>query len=409
MLTLLAEAAPEEFTEAMHEGLSGTRPLHAAMFSDNQPDNMGLGSSSPHTRFLWSLEILAWSPEHLDDAVDVLTALAVVDPGGRLSNRPLASLVGILSAWAPNTTVHAEDRIRVIRRLVRRQPALGRKLLLHLIPDSHAIQMAHPGPRFRDWKRDSVVTPHDRWSVTTAVVDLLLDELNAAPELYVELIGKIDVLLPKHRAEVAQRLTELADDLDDDDQRAVLHRALRAQVSRHQEYADAAWALPADELRPLQAACEALEPRNPVKRYAWLFQSGWITLGDFRRRDDFAAYDAEILARRAAAVGETVTNGGLAALVELASATEFADLVGIALAEHSEDHDQELLSRLEEDVSPAKEVAAGYLRRRIWAQGDDLRDRLLSLTEVPQTQATILRLAPDPATAWSKLAELSGR
>ncbi|MEW2509058.1 hypothetical protein [Streptomyces sp. NPDC046870] len=407
VLTLLAEAAPEEFIEAMHEGLSGTTPLHAAMFTDNEPDNMGLGSSSPHTRFLWSLEVLAWSPEHLDDAVDVLTTLAAVDPGGRLSNRPLASLVGILSAWAPNTTAGVEDRIRVIQRLARRHPVVGRKLLLQLIPDSHAVQMSHPGPRFRDWKRDIAVTLGDRWSVTTAVADLLLDELNAAPELYVDLIGKIDDLPPKHRAEVAQRLTELAYGLEDDDQRAVLHHALRDQISRHQEYSDTAWALPADELRPLQAACEALEPRNPVLRHAWLFQSHWVTLGDIRRRDDFAAYDAEILARRATAVEETVASGGLGALVALASATEFAELVGIALAEHSEDHDQELLSWLEEDASPAKKVATGYLRRRMWAQGNDLRDRLLSLTEVPQTQATILRLAPEPATAWAKLAELS--
>ncbi|MFE8920975.1 hypothetical protein [Streptomyces rochei] len=407
VLTLLAEAAPEEFMEAVHEGLRGTPPLHAVIFTDNQPDNMGLGSSSPHTSFLWSLESLAWSPEHLDDAADVLTALAVVDPGGRLSNRPLGSLVGILSAWAPNTTAHAEDRIRVIRRLVRRQPALGRKLLLQLIPDSHAIQMSHPGPRFRDWKRDTVVTPHDRWSVITAVVDLLLDEVNAAPELYAELIGKIDVLPPQHRAEVARGLTELGGDLEDDDQRAVLHRALRDQVARHQEYADAAWALPADELAPLQTACQALEPRNPVRRYAWLFQSGWITLGDIRRRDDFAAYDAELLARRAAAVGEIVVNGGLTALVELASVAEFADLVGIALAEHSDGHDQELLSWLEEDVSPAREVAVGYLRRRMWARGNDLRDRLLSRTELPHVQAVILRLAPEPAAAWSKLSELS--
>ncbi|MGW6902648.1 hypothetical protein ACWGF2_39665 [Streptomyces sp. NPDC054919] len=407
VLTLLAEAAPEEFIEAMHEGLSGTTPpLHAAMFTDGQPDNMGLGTSSPHTNFLWSLEILAWSPEHIDDAVDVLTALAVVDPGGRLSNRPLGSLVGILSAWAPNTTARPEDRINVIRRLVRSRPAVGRKLLLHLIPDGHAVQIGHPGPRFRDWKRDTSVTPQDRSIVANAAIDLLLDELSAAPGLYVDLIGKIDDLPPKYRAEVARRLIELADGLEDDDQRAVLHHALRDQISRHQEYSDTAWALPAGELRPLQAACEALEPRNPVKRHAWLFRSGLITLGDIKRRDDFAAYDAEILARRAAAVGETVAHGGLEALVALASAPEFAQLVGIALAEHSENHDQALLTWLDKDASPATEVAAGYLRRRMWAQGNDLRDRLLSLTELPQTQAMILRLAPEPAAAWSKLAEL---
>ncbi|MER6528179.1 hypothetical protein [Streptomyces sp. NPDC001508] len=41
------------------------------------------------------------------------------------------------------------------------------------------------------------------------------------------------------------------------------------------------------------------------------------------------------------------------------------------------------------------------------AEGNDLRDRLLSLTEVPRVHAVILWLAPDPATVWSKLAELS--
>ncbi|MEU5655030.1 hypothetical protein ABZ802_05345 [Streptomyces sp. NPDC047737] len=407
VLTLLAEAAPEEFVEAMHEGLSGTTPLHAAMFTDSQPANMGLGTSSPHTNFLWSLEILAWSPEHIDDVADVLTALAVLDPGGRLSNRPLGSLVGILSAWAPNTTARAEDRIRVIRRLVRSRPAVGRKLLLHLIPDGHAVQIGHPGPRFRDWKSDTAVTPQDRSSVTNAAVDLLLDELSAAPELYVDLIGKIDDLLPKYRAEVARRLTELADGLEDDDQRAVLHHALRDQISRHQEYSDTAWALPASELRPLQVACEALEPRNPVQRHGWLFRSGLIMLGDIRRRDDFAAYDAEILARRAAAVGETMAHGGLEGLVGLASAPEFAHLVGVALAEHSEDHDQDMLAWLDKDVSPVREIATGYLRRRMWAQGNDLCDSLLCLTELPRTQAMLLRLAPEPPTAWSKLAELS--
>ncbi|SCK05794.1 hypothetical protein [Streptomyces sp. WMMB 322] len=408
VLTLVAEAAPEEFIEAMNEGLSGTTPLHAAMFTDDQPDSIGLGASSPHTMFLWSLEILAWSPEHLDDAVNVLTGLSVVDPGGRLSNRPLASLVGILSAWAPNTSAPVEDRISVIQRLARKHPVVGRKLLVQLIPDSHAMQMVHPGPRFRDWKRETAVTPDDRRSVTNVVVDLLLDELNAAPELYVDLIGKIDDLPPLHRNEVAQRLTELADGLEDDNQRAVLHHALRDQISRHQEYSDTAWALPDDELRPLQAAYEALEPRDPVQKHAWLFQSHLITLGDIRRRDNFAAYDAEILTRRAAAIGEVVASGGLRAVAALASATEFPLLVGIALAEHSVDHDQELLSWLEEDASPAKEVATGYLRRRMWAaQGNDLRDRLLSLTEVPQTQAVILQLAPEPAIAWSKLPELS--
>jgi hypothetical protein len=150
VLCLLAEAAPDAFLEAMQEGLRATPPLHAAMFADNPSDKLGMGSSSAHTHFLWALETLAWSPEYMDDAVDVLAALAVLDPGGRLSNRPMASLVGILSAWSPNTSADADSRIRAINRLMRQHPAVGPKVLLSLVPDGHGFQAVHPGPRFRD-------------------------------------------------------------------------------------------------------------------------------------------------------------------------------------------------------------------------------------------------------------------
>ena len=406
VLALLAEAAPSEFLEAMWSGLSGAPPAHVAMFTDSENDGFGLGTSSPHTYFLWALESLAWSPDYIDDAVDVLAALAAIDPGGRLSNRPLASLLGILSAWYPNTTARLDDRIRCIRRIAQRDPVVGRRLLLDLIPDGHGFQTSHPGPQFRDWKRKPSVTHAELRRVVSTAVELLIEMLGDDVDLYLELIEKIDDISPEHRSTIAARLKEFGQTWSNDADKAKVFDALRKKIADHREYPDAAWALPSDQLDELQETCDSLAPENPVLRHAWLFRADWITLGDMKRRDDFTAYEQEVLSRRAAAVGEILAHGGIDALVEIAHQTPYPYLIGTALAAHSDNYDKEMLARLTLGETPASDIAAGYLNRRLRQTGTELRDQLLRETQDPLTQARILRFTGNPSEAWAKLREL---
>jgi hypothetical protein len=113
-----------------------------------------------------------------------------------------------------------------------------------------------------------------------------------------------------------------------------------------------------------------------------------------------------VLDRRAAAVGEILARGGTDALVELAGETRYPDLIGIALAAHSDSYDKEMVARLTLEKAPASEVAAGYLNRRLRQAGDELRDHLLDETQDPLTQARILRFTGRPFEPWAKLHEL---
>lgn len=404
ILGLLAEAAPEEFLDAMWPGLSGTPPAHGAMFTDSQDDGFGLGTSSPHSYFLWALESLAWSPDYLDDAVDVLAALAAVDPGGRLSNRPLASLLGILSAWCPNTTACLDDRIRCIRRIAKRDHAVGRQLLLELIPDGH-VQTIHPGPQFRDWKREPSVTRAKFRQVVSTVVELLIEMLGDDLDLYLRLIEKIDDIPPEHRSVIAAKLKELGQTRTDADKAKAFY-ALREKIAHNREYSDAAWALPESQLNELQDACSSLAPKDPALRHAWLFQADWITLGDMKRRDDFTAYEKEVLSRRGAAVGEILAHGGIDALVELAHQTPYPHLIGTALAAYSGNYDNQMLAALTLGEAPSSDIAAGYFNRRLRQTGTELRDHLLAATDDTLTQARILRFTGKPSEARAKLREL---
>lgn len=150
----------------------------------------------------------------------------------------------------------------------------------------------------------------------------------------------------------------------------------------------------------------SLQSRSVVLRVAWLFQSDWITLGDQSKRDDYAAHQAAVIERRTEAIGQVLSEGQLTALAELASRVQYPYLVGTALAEHTTELDDDMLGWLNEP-SPRRDVALGYLRTRLRREGTPLRDALLTRSEAPALQATILNATDDPPAAWRKLAELS--
>ena len=121
---LLAESAPDVFLRALREACTGEEPTARSFFQDSK-ETSGLGISSPHTGFLWALEGLAWSPTYLALVVDVLALLSELDPGGRLSNRPMASLEAIFRPWLPETKADLETRMRILVGLSERHPEIA--------------------------------------------------------------------------------------------------------------------------------------------------------------------------------------------------------------------------------------------------------------------------------------------
>jgi hypothetical protein len=62
-----------------------------------------LTTSRRHSGLLWVLEVLAWDSMHLPRVAHILARLAVIDPGGRLANRPTKSLLSISSRVYPQS------------------------------------------------------------------------------------------------------------------------------------------------------------------------------------------------------------------------------------------------------------------------------------------------------------------
>jgi hypothetical protein len=74
VLPSFAEAAPDEFLNAVDTASTGEDPLIRKLFTDTTP--VTFAAHSAHTSLLWSLERLAWSPDYLGG-----TTLALAWPG----------------------------------------------------------------------------------------------------------------------------------------------------------------------------------------------------------------------------------------------------------------------------------------------------------------------------------------
>src|SRR5207253_3675010 len=99
----------------------------------------GIMGQNYMTGLLWALEILAWSPEHLQRVTVLLGELAAIDPGGNWSNRPANSLTNIFLPWHPQTCASIAKRKLAIELRLKEQPAVGWKLLMSLLPHVHGF------------------------------------------------------------------------------------------------------------------------------------------------------------------------------------------------------------------------------------------------------------------------------
>lgn len=401
VLELLAEGAPTEFLAAMRAGLSGGSPLHANMFRDDKNAGDVFGPSSPHTAFLWALETLAWSPEFIDDVVRVLMDLDAIDPGGRLSNRPRASLLGVLSVWSPQTSASLEDRLRCIR-AVASHDTNGFEILLDLIPDSHPFQMSHASPDFRGWKTDRTVT-YDDIARGIRGIEALLLQFSLSARRAQAVIAKLNRLGADFRESFATRAAAAAGDWSDEE-RASVFEALRDFVAQHMEYANAKWALSAENLAPLAELRDLLEPTDAVLRHQWLFRKAWVSTGDPRRRDNFAAHELEIGRLRRLATEEIYAEHGLDGILTFAAATD-PWIVGRSIGATELEVDAEMIGLIVAG-GVASSVAAGFLSVRLASPTADISALLEQHTE-PTKQAFLLRYLADQRVAMDLLDSLN--
>lgn len=407
-LPRLAEAAPHDFLDAIHDDLDRNEPLLATMFQDSE-ESSWLYSSSPHTGLLWALETLCWSPEYLLDASRALARLDVVDPGGRLSNRPLESLTTVLVAWIRHTAAPLDLRVRAVENICRHFPDVGWRLVLALWPSHHATSSIPSGPRFHAWKPDGRSVSIREWAeFVGSLVRLAIALAADGAARWAELIGRLGPLPPPDRDQLLDALDRVVDagSLATDD-RVLLWESLHTEILRHRRFSSADWSMDAAPLSRMQTIADRLEPTANVERFGYLFD--WRPHLPDVDLYDHAAYDGKLLGLRTRAVSETLASASTEGLRRLAERSPVPTQLGWVVGAVAPDElTPELLTWLDSDNAKLRDLASSWASRKLQDGGARWMREALARPEMT-TEArrrTLVLNAPATREVWDALAEI---
>lgn len=349
LLPLLAEAAPAEFLSAAEAGLDPSAENPTLLRLLEEEEESLLFATSPHTGLLWALETLAWSPQHLSRAVLVLGSLARRDPGGRLANRPSASLRGIFLPWHPCTSATLEQRLTALDLLRSREPDVAWNLLMTMLPESHSVGEVNARPSWRDWAAESEkpLTMGEYHRAISEVIDRMLADAGDVGSRWAGLSSKIDELPPDLHELVLGKLRSLNPDDITAECKAEVWHALRRQVSRHRSFHDADWALPSERVEQLAEVLDQYEPEDLLERNGWLFDHHPdLPEG---REGDFKEHAAIVEENRRTAVEAVLAHSGIRGLAEFAKHVPQPQFVGHALGQSellgTDEDEEEVLGR----------------------------------------------------------------
>jgi len=324
LLPLLAEASPDSFLRALEDELSAPTTQVVQLFTEE-----GWMAQSVHTGLLWALECLAWFPEFLGRVTVLLGKLAIIDPGGRLENRPGKSLRDIFLPWHPQTTATRGQRLQALDLLLTKMPDIGWKLLISLLPKNHDFATQNYEPRWREQPATMANTPMDYYTTFDHIVQKAVTWAGNDFEKLAEVLPESATFTPAARAALLANVRRYAEATADSPERTRLWGTLRDMVNRHRKYTGADWALPENELKAIDPVVTLLEPRSPIKRAEWLFNE-WHP--DLATTLDVVAAQLELDAARQRATEAIQAECGLDGVLWLARGVKLPQFVGTAVA-----------------------------------------------------------------------------
>lgn len=403
VMPLLSEATPIELLSALEKAAKKKPSNLAFIFQDKEEDSSSLGSSSPHTGVLWALENLAWSSAYLLRVTNLLARLNEMDPGGKLSNRPIGSMKDIYLSWHPQTGASVAERIEVLKGILDKYPQTGWQLLVAILPERNSYTTGSHSPKWREWKpEEQVVTHGDLYQLVETVSALLLDHAGYDGQHWADILESYDTIYPERQDLIANKLTLIDLDRLPDPERLILWNALRNVVYKNKRYSKQSWAVKEEKIDTLLPALSHLEPTNITDQYGWLFSHHVdLPLED----DNYEKYEIDVRDARHKAVKEIYSEGGLELLVQLDGVVESSYYLGVSVGQTDILKDEgytDILRLLGKDMKPAgfaHGVIVGRFYPADWAWADECIKICDDLGD-PIIKGNFLSLLPLSLRTW---------
>ena len=276
----LAELAPDAFLERVELEILHNGSEILKLFPQS---SIGLfGSTNYISELLWSLEILAWSPEYVVRAVGILGMLeALPYEKTNWTNTPLNSIVSILLPWYPQTTADYEKRKNALICLKNDNQHVFWNALKKLLPNQTATTSVNPKPKYMQLSIPEEVTVNN-----AEVNECYAYLLELAVENTCNEVGKIADLIDQIGYMNKNTLTKYLDSIDSNIDFFTEDNSFELWIKLRERLA---LIMPTDGMviheqqNRIQVLIERLEPQDIRMKYRELYLGNryWFCKGDY--------------------------------------------------------------------------------------------------------------------------------
>ena len=406
-LSMLAEAAPNEFLDAVEAALANPdqSPFNGLFVQEGS----GVTGWNYTSGLLWALETLAWHSDYLVRVTILLGELAAIDPGGTWANRPANSLRDIFLPWHPQTCATIQKRKEAIESLLREKPAVGWKLLQALLPNRFGSTSGCRKPTWRDfipsgWSE--TVTNREYWDQASGYAELAVNMAATDISKLTELIDRLpDLPLPAY-SNVLKHLSENAVLALAEPDRLPLWEALVDLVAKHRKFSDAKWAMSTEMISKIEEAATKLAPKSASLVYRRLFSDRDIDL--FEEKGSYEEQGRNLDLRRQGAIKDIIKEDQIKGVLDFAQHVASPEKAGYSLGcVDSGSADVVLLpDYLQKEDNVSKSFIGGFVWGRFATKGWSWVDGIITDSWTIQQKAAFFALLPFEQGAWQRAEKL---
>ena len=352
---------------------------------------------------------MAWSQDYFARVAKILARLAEIDPGGRVGNRPAASLQSLFIPFIRFTEASDEHRLETLEMLLDAVPLAGWRVAVGAYPAQGGGVIVRDPPSWRPWGQDgaSRLTVAEYHSFVRELERLLLAYVGGDAERWSSLVGILSSLSAEARQQGFKLLSQQVKCLSQHPAANGLWNEIREVLHSHNSYPDAGWAMNSGDVAALEATYRELTPTDSVAAYAWLFDN-WPHLPK-GEPSEYNEASERIATAQQAAIQAVFESSGTSAITDIAEAANMPHQVGVGVATGL-DPGLTLdlaLDHLASTSLKLRHMAYGALAALFsqfgWSTLDEAIARAKAGGLMPQALADIHLAAPARRETWQRL------
>lgn len=361
VLLQFAEAAPDEFLEALERDLDESSQLITRLFE--QSEAVGSYGVNYVSSVISCLGVLAWLPEYMTRAVLILGAIHGISAGGKCAVSAKNSLINIFSPMCLNTAALLKQRMAALNLLMEKNPVLGCDISLESY-SSYRVTVLGPKPRFLSVYTDEPDKPNG--TVCEEYIELTINLIKMAgahEESLFRIFDKLMVFVANPPC--LQLVLDFTISKGSSFTEELKFRAWRGcdkLLKMHSNSNYIKSCLSDTDVESIRMAAKFLEPKTETLQYQNLFSRNPAEFFDVHNweRDEKKARQF-----RVEAVRNIYQEGGFQSILDFAVCVDNQRLVGMALAEVVQgEHALELKEFFEGGKGSYRELMVSYIEVR---------------------------------------------